>query len=44
MDFDKIANEYLQWPMENVAGLFLFACALTPVAVFLSHRYGNRPR
>jgi hypothetical protein len=44
MDFDKIANEYLQWPMESVAGLFLLACALTVVAAFLTHRYGNRPR
>jgi hypothetical protein len=44
MDFDRIANEYVQWPMGNVAGLFLFACALTLVAVFLAHRYGNRPR
>ena len=44
MDFDKIANDYLHCPMENVVGLFLFACFLTPAVAFLAHRYGNRTR
>jgi hypothetical protein len=44
MDFDLIANDSLHWPIQNVAGLFLLACALTPVAAFLAHRYGNPPR
>jgi hypothetical protein len=44
MDFSVIANEYLRWPLQSVAGLFLFACILTPVAAFLVHRYGRRRR
>jgi hypothetical protein len=44
MDFDLIAGDYLHWPLQGVAGLFLLACAVTPVAALLAHRYGRRPR
>jgi preprotein translocase subunit Sss1 len=44
MDFDLIAHENLHCSVQSVAGLFLLACVLTPVAAFLVHRYGNRPR
>ncbi len=42
MDFDRIART-LHWPLERVAGVFLVACILTPVAAYLVHRYVNRP-
>ena len=44
MDLDAIADEYLHWPLERVAGLYLLACILTPVAAFLAYRFGNRAR
>jgi hypothetical protein len=37
MDFSRIANEYLHVRLEAVAGLFLVACALPPLAAFLVH-------
>ena len=42
MDFDLIARDDLHCRLETVAGLFLVACALTPVAAFLGHRYARR--
>ena len=42
MDFSRIANEHLHVRLETVAALFLLACAVTPLAVFLVHRYGHR--
>ena len=44
MDFDLIARDNLHWSLPSVAGLFLVACLLTPIATFLAHRYGDRLR
>jgi hypothetical protein len=44
MDFDIIADEYLQWPLSNVAAFFLIACVLTPMTAFAAYRYGRRSR
>ncbi len=42
MDFSRIADQHLHGRLELVATLFLMACALTPLAAFLVHRYGRR--
>lgn len=38
MDFSRIADEQLHVRLESVAALFLFACALAPLAAYLIHR------
>jgi predicted Zn finger-like uncharacterized protein len=42
MDFSRIANEHLHVRLEVVAGLFLLACAITPMAAFLFYCYQRR--
>jgi hypothetical protein len=42
MDFSRIADQHMQGRLEVIAALFLMACALTPLAAFLVHRYGRR--
>ena len=37
MDFSLIANEHLHVRLEAIAALFLVACALPPLAAFLTH-------
>ena len=43
MDFDRIAIG-LSWPLERVAGVFLFACVLTPIAAYFVVRRATRDR
>jgi hypothetical protein len=42
MDFSRIADEHLHCRLEAVATIFLLACALAPLAAFLTHRYQRR--
>ncbi len=44
MVFSRIADEQLHARLEVVAGFFLVACALTPLAAFLVHHYRRRSR